>query len=121
MNRREFLSKTAASAALVAIPKPLLAEALSTISARFTVQTERRGYPIPRDFLGLSYESAQLAHPEYFSSQNKISAGFMRALGSDGVLRIGGNTSEFAIWTPHPSAQSDAQIPAACAALLSWE
>lgn len=111
MNRREFLSKSAASAALAVFPGPLLAHAQPTVSARLIIQPERNGYPIPRDFLGLSYESAQLAHPDYFSSQNKDLAGFLSALGPKGVLRIGGNTSEYATWTPNPTSRVNAQIP----------
>ncbi|MHB8301337.1 MAG: hypothetical protein ACYDC6_00675 [Acidobacteriaceae bacterium] len=111
MNRREFLSRTASVAALAAVPKSLLAQAAPAIAAHFTIDAEKNGHPIPKDFLGLSYESAQLAHPDYFSGQDKSCAGFLRALGPDGVLRIGGNTSEYAMWTPHPSADANAQIP----------
>lgn len=55
---------------------------------------------MPPNFSGLSYESAQLAHPEFFSASNKALAGFVRTLNSAGVLRIGGNTSEFTVWSP---------------------
>jgi hypothetical protein len=107
------LSRTAASAALAGMPKTLLAQAAPSTSARLTIQPDKNGYPIPRDFLGLSYESAQLAHPDYFSAGNKSFAGFLSALGAGGVLRIGGNTSEYAMWTPNPSAKANAQIPQA--------
>lgn len=95
------------------MPKMLLAQAASTTNARLTIQPDKNGYPIPKDFLGLSYESAQLAHPDYFSAENKSCAAFLRALGPGGVLRIGGNTSEYAMWTPNPSPAANAEIPQA--------
>ncbi|HET9086002.1 MAG TPA: glycosyl hydrolase family 79 C-terminal domain-containing protein [Acidobacteriaceae bacterium] len=107
------MSRTAASAALAGMPKLLLAQSASTTSARLTIQPDKDGYPIPKDFLGLSYESAQLAHPDYFSAQNKSFAGFLRALGTGGVLRIGGNTSEYAMWTPNPAPSANTEIPQA--------
>ena len=113
MNRREFLSKTTASAALAGMPKLLLAQAAPTTDAHLTIQPDKHGYPVPKDFLGVSYESAQLAHPDYFSAQNTSCAGFFRALGAGGVLRIGGNTSEYAMWTPNPSSAANAEIPQA--------
>lgn len=113
MNRREFLSQTTASAALAGMPKLLRAQASPTLNARLTIQPGKNGYPIPKDFLGVSYESAQLAHPDYFSAQNKSFAGFLRALGAGGVLRIGGNTSEYAMWTPNPAPAANADIPQA--------
>lgn len=116
MNRREFLRSTAGSAAVSAlcagVPRLLFADAAAPVPARLTVQPGQLLSPIAKDFLGLSYESAQLAHPEYFSAQNAGLAGFLRALGP-AVLRIGGNTSEYAMWTPHPSPSANSEIPEA--------
>lgn len=106
VSRRKFLSSAAASAAIAGCPRFLLAQAPASVTLLIAGDTAR--FPIPSDFLGLSYESAQLAHPEFFSEQNASLAGFLRALGA-GVLRIGGNTSEYAFWKPDgappPSAQ----------------
>jgi hypothetical protein len=57
---------------------------------------------MPTDFVGLSYEVQQLAEPSFFSSQNGGLIREFRALSSNGVLRLGGNTSEFAYWKPKP-------------------
>lgn len=111
MNRRKFLRSTAAAAVLAVFPKTFLAQSAQTVSARLTIQPGRAGTPIPKDFLGLSFESAQLAQPEFFSAQNPDFAGFLRALGT-GVLRIGGNTSEYAFWTPNPGSKYVAPIGA---------
>src|SRR6185437_4857158 len=114
MNRRKFLCSTVATAAVNAFPKILRADSIASASAHLDIQANRPGQPIPENFLGLSYETAQLSHPEYFSAKNGALAGFLRPLGK-GVLRIGGNSSEYAFWTPHPSKnaaeQSSAPIP----------
>jgi len=57
---------------------------------------------MPDDFVGLSYEVQQLTDPSFFSAQN---AGLVRAfksLSAHGVLRLGGNTSEYEWWKPTP-------------------
>lgn len=101
MNRRELLRSTAAAAAGAALSKTLFAQTAPTVSAEMTIHPNR-GNSIPKDFLGLSFESAQLAQPDFFSVENRDFEAFVRALGT-GVLRIGGNTSEYAFWTPNPS------------------
>ncbi len=101
MKRREFLIGAGASAIAAARSRMLLADGMVVVPARVTIQSGILGLRISRDFLGLSYESAQLAAPEFFSAQNTDFAGFLQALGPDGVLRIGGNTSGYEFWTPH--------------------
>jgi hypothetical protein len=55
---------------------------------------------MPIDFVGLSYEVQQLRDPSFFSAQNSRLILEFKALSSTGVLRLGGNTSEFAYWKP---------------------
>jgi hypothetical protein len=57
---------------------------------------------MPLDFVGLSYEVQQLADSCFFSAQNSGLIREFKALSSIGVLRLGGNTSEFAYWKPTP-------------------
>jgi hypothetical protein len=57
---------------------------------------------MPIDFVGLSYEVQQLREPSFFSAQNSGLIREFKALSSTGVLRLGGNTSEFAYWKPKP-------------------
>lgn len=57
---------------------------------------------MPIDFVGLSYEVQQLADPTFFSAQNSGLIRAFKELSSNGVLRLGGNTSEFAYWKPAP-------------------
>lgn len=63
---------------------------------------------VPGNYNGLSYESAQLAHPEFFAPTNKALIALFRQLAKKGVLRIGGNTSEFAMWSPGGTATGSA-------------
>ena len=54
---------------------------------------------MPLNFTGLSYESAQLGHPDFFSASNRSLIALVRRLGANGVLRIGGNTAEYTTWS----------------------
>jgi hypothetical protein len=63
---------------------------------------EATGPRMPIDFVGLSYEVQQLADPTFFSAQNSGLIREFKALSSTGVLRLGGNTSEFGYWKPTP-------------------
>ena len=109
MNRRNFIRLSAAASA-AALYRPLsFADATSTPSIRLTLRPDRLGNKIGDDFTGLSYESAQLGNPHFFSGANAELAGFLRRLGSSGVLRIGGNTSEYCYWTPDPNKRANVQ------------
>lgn len=57
---------------------------------------------MPEDFVGLSYEVQQLVDPNFFSAKNTGLIRCFREISSHGVLRLGGNTSEFAWWRPTP-------------------
>jgi len=72
------------------------------IQVNLVIPAEASGPHIPTDFIGLSYEVEQLADPAFFSAQN---IGLIRAfkeISARGVLRLGGNTSEFGWWKPTP-------------------
>jgi hypothetical protein len=58
---------------------------------------------MPTDFVGLSYEIQQLTDPDFFSPANTGLVRAFRELTTHGVLRLGGNTSEFGYWKPTPS------------------
>ena len=53
---------------------------------------------MPEDFIGLSYEVQQLTDPSFFSPSNIDLIRQFKALAPQGVLRLGGNTSEFGWW-----------------------
>ena len=66
---------------------------------------------MPRDFVGFSYESAQLGHPDFFSAENTALIGLFKTLSSEGVLRIGGNTGEYTTWSPDDSDAAKNRTP----------
>ncbi len=113
MNRRDFIRSSAAAAATTAAfsHSPAFAGSEPNASVRLTLRPDRLGNKISEDFTGLSYESAQLGNPNFFSGKNAELAGFMRRLGTSGVLRIGGNTSEYCYWTPNPEKQANRPNP----------
>ncbi len=103
MNRRRFLSLSAVSAAALHPAARLLAQpTASTVVVRLGKPTGRR---VAEDFTGLSYESAQLADPTFFAGDNRALIDIMRGLGK-GVLRIGGNTSEYCFFRRDPSGKA---------------
>jgi hypothetical protein len=103
MDRRGFLA-TSVAASCAALTSSLgIAGARDSGRLRLTVHPERLGNLIAADFTGLSYETSQLSDPSFFSRQNAPLAAFHRRLGAAGILRLGGNTSEFSVWSPTPA------------------
>jgi hypothetical protein len=105
MNRRVFLRNAVAAAAVSsAAPHLLLSQNDSSAGAgliRATLNLDEATTlaTIPSDFIGLSYESAQLVNPAFFSATNTALITLFRELSADGVLRLGGGTSEFTAFT----------------------
>ncbi len=101
MKRRDFMRLTggAVASALMA-PRWMRAQnAIDTLTARLDVRGGGLVATLPADFSGLSYESAQLANPAFFAAENSALIALFRELGSEGVLRLGGGTSEFTAFT----------------------
>lgn len=55
---------------------------------------------MPEHFVGLSYEVQQLRDPAFFSAANTGLIEQFKAISANGVLRLGGNTSEYEWWRP---------------------
>jgi hypothetical protein len=108
MDRRRFLQGSALASGAAVCARLGWAQDVSAVPLRLTLDPHQRGNPIPADFTGLSYETAQLADPDFFSATNTELVGFVRRLGRSGVLRIGGNTSEYCTWSPETVRQADA-------------
>jgi hypothetical protein len=98
LTRRKFL----ATAACTVVAARLHAQGQSKIRVALAIPSEATGPHMPVDFVGLSYEVQQLADPSFFSAQNSGLIREFKALSSTGILRLGGNTSEFAYWKPKP-------------------
>lgn len=100
MDRRTFLRSSALASGAALSARWGFAEPAATVSLRLTIDPRKHGNPIPPDFTGLSYESAQLSDPDFFSPANTELVGLVRRLGRSGILRVGGNSSEYCYWTP---------------------
>lgn len=96
ITRRQFLS----SAALAATALRLRALSVQPAIATLALPAEATGPRIPLDFVGLSYEIQQLVDPAFFSDRNTGLIEHFKQLSPRGVLRLGGNTSEFGYWKP---------------------
>ena len=102
LSRRTVLKQFVGTSAVLAVPGALFAvQPAPTI--RVTGEELTR---IPHDFTGLSYESSQLSHPRFFSAENRDLIQFFCSLGDHGVLRLGGNMSEYTAWDPTGSAEA---------------
>ncbi len=101
MNRRRFLRNAAAAAAVAHFtPHHLCAQAAQQpLQATLSIDESETLATVPQDFIGLSYESAQLANPTFFAATNKALIALFRELSENGVLRLGGGTSEFTHFT----------------------
>jgi hypothetical protein len=96
MKRRHFL--VGLSAAAGGVLTPHTSRSQSDVGPRLAVSYEDPGQAIALDFIGLSYESAILGGGNYFTPDNASALGLIRSLGENGVIRIGGNTSERTVW-----------------------
>jgi hypothetical protein len=104
MRRRDFLQLSLLASGASFLNTYGFAQPSPAKSLRLTINPHTTGNTIGPDFTGLSYESAQLGDPTFFSPQNTELVALVRRLGKSGVLRIGGNTSEYCYWTPNPTA-----------------
>jgi hypothetical protein len=95
MNRRRFLTVAAlTTGALAGIP--VWAQESET-KVRLSLGTAATS-AVPVDYLGFSCETAQLADPTFFAADNRELVSLFKALTPEGILRLGGNSSEFCWW-----------------------
>ncbi|MGA7314192.1 MAG: hypothetical protein WBX22_09490 [Silvibacterium sp.] len=99
VNRRRFLAAAAMSVAATRL------RAQGAAYGTLTIPSEANGPHMPEDYVGLSYEVQQLLDPAFFSPKNAGLIRAFKALSAHGVLRLGGNTSEFGWWKPMPDAK----------------
>ena len=102
ISRRRFLAAAALSIAATRL------RGQTTAHATLTIPREANGPHMPDDYIGLSYEVQQLVDSSFFSAENARLVREFKALSVHGVLRLGGNTSEFEWWKP----ASDTMEPA---------
>ncbi len=73
------------------------------------IDRERRLGAIPVDFMGLGYEISSVATPGLLSASNRNYVGLVRRLGTSGVIRIGGNTSDYSDYSSRAKAVAAAK------------
>ncbi len=98
IGRRRFLVTAALSLAAARLHAQRGAGAQVTLK----LSPDASGPHMPADFVGLSYEVQQLADPRFFAANNAGLIRQFKALAPRGVLRLGGNTSEFGWWKATP-------------------
>jgi hypothetical protein len=98
LTRRRFLAAAAGTMAAARLHP----SGQSRVRVALSIPKDATGPHMPIDFVGLSYEVQQLSDPSFFSGKNGGLIHEFKALSSTGVLRLGGNTSEFAYWKPKP-------------------
>src|SRR5580658_10856312 len=104
LTRRRFLS----SAALTIAATRLRPQGSGPAAVTLTLPPQAEGAAMPANFVGLSYEINQLVDPQFFSAANIGLIAEFKALSPNGVLRLGGNTSEFEYWKPTPDSPEPA-------------
>lgn len=70
--------------------------ARAAAAVAISVDAGRRPDAIPPDYIGLGYEISSVAVPGLLAAGNRAYVQMVRNLGPRGVIRIGGNTSDYA-------------------------
>ena len=100
MKRRAFLQSSLLASGSLLLSRGGLAQMMSdtAVPVDLAIDISQYGHTILANYTGLSYEQSQLGNPDFFTGTNTQLAGLMDTLGRHGVLRIGGNTSEYTFW-----------------------
>ena len=101
MDRRRFLLGLPNLAAL-----PFAAQIQDAQPIQININPDRMLGAIPADFTGLGYEISSVARPGLLSAANRQYVQLVRALGVHGVIRVGGNTSDYSSFSPAGEAVS---------------
>jgi hypothetical protein len=98
MNRRQFLATATAATIGSTIRITDAAEAEATTMHVELLPDQKLG-TIAADFTGLGYEISSPGQVGLMSAKNERMIQFIRTLGASGVIRVGGNTSDYAHWS----------------------
>jgi hypothetical protein len=96
LNRRAFVSGALGAAIASAQPS----------AVRIQLDPQTRLGRIPPDFMGLGYEVSSVSERGLFTASNRAYVQLVRSLSPQGVIRIGGNTSDYASWSANGPAVS---------------
>jgi hypothetical protein len=110
VNRRHFIE---GFMGLFGVPlscaAPALAQRAKTKTIRVNIDTRRKQGRIPDDFTGLGYEISSVAIPGLLSDKNRTYVQLVRGLGANGLIRVGGITSDSASFAADAVASSAAK------------
>src|SRR5579883_1154085 len=106
MNRRSFLTNSVRAAGALISPLCASAQNDADPTAGVLIHTDRPAFPIPPDFMGLGYEISSVARPGLLHPANRVYLQLLRTLSPRGVIRVGGNTSDYASYSPAGNAVS---------------
>src|SRR4029077_16386191 len=108
MKRREFLCRAAVVAGSAAVRRRLAwaGAPAETVQARLGLYPTRTVAVVSPDFMGLGYEISSVARPGLLSRANAAYVQLVRTLGPYGIIRIGGNTSDYSRYAPTARAVS---------------
>jgi hypothetical protein len=110
MNRRQFIEGFVGLFGLpLGYPAPGLAQPATTKTIRVNIDTRRKQGRIPDDFNGLGYEISSVAMPGLLSDKNRAYVQLVRGLGANGVIRVGGITSDSASFAAYAVASAAAK------------
>jgi hypothetical protein len=119
VNRRHFIE---GFMGLFGVPlscaAPALAQRAKTKTIHVNIDTRRKQGRMPDDFTGLGYEISSVAIPGLLSDKNRTYVQLVRGLGTNGVIRVGGITSDSASFAPDAVASSAAKATVINAANL---
>ena len=102
MSRREFLASS--MFVLSVAGKCSQGAPVNTMdqapSVRLNIDPDRVLGVIPPDFLGLGYETSSVARTGLLSGKDRAYVQLVRTLGASGVIRVGGNISDYTMFSP---------------------
>jgi hypothetical protein len=104
MNRRTFLAATSIACAGAISKKAfgaLNAVATGSGPIRIALDSTRRVGAIPSNFTGLGFEISSVATANLLAPANHAYVQLVRNLGKNGVIRVGGNTSDYSSFHPN--------------------
>jgi hypothetical protein len=92
MNRRDFIARSALAGVALAAPTTFA----DTSPAQVSVRIGPPLFTIASDFPGLGYEISSVARSGLLGPANSTYVELVRTLGREGVVRVGGNTADYA-------------------------
>src|SRR6476661_8449542 len=101
MRRRDFIGGAASLAAA-----SLGAVCTKEVKARLILDLSRSISTISSQFIRLGYETSSVASRGLLSAENAVYVQLCRTLSSSGIIRIGGNTSDYASYVSSSQAFS---------------